>query len=463
MAYATTNPYTGEVVATFPTATSEQVEVAITRADHAYGSWRSTTAEHRGDILQRAADLLRGDHARYAGILTLEMGKLIGEAEAEVELSARILEYYARHGADALRPRFLHAEGFGDTDVALVNDPMGVIFTVEPWNFPYYQVVRVGAPLLMAGNTMLLKHASNVPQSALAMEGLLEEAGALEGVLTNVFTSHQASEQVLSDPRVRGVALTGSEGAGASIAALAAQNLKKSTLELGGADAYIVLEDAEVEKAAQWAVFGRHWNAGQVCCSAQRLIVLDSVYDHFLEVYRRGVQALVAGDPMDPATTLAPLSSAEAVDILRVQVAHARDEGATVEEIGAAVPDHGAFFRPTLVTDIPLDSDTASTEFFGPVSQLYRAADEEDAVRIANASPFGLGGSVFSRDIARAQRLARRLDTGMVYINQPTGVKADIPFGGTKRSGYGRELIDLGLMEFVNQKVVVVADIDGSF
>lgn len=463
MAYATTNPHTGEVVATFPTATAEDVDAAIARADAAFTTWRTTSPEHRADILQRAADLLRGDHTRYAGILTLEMGKLIGEAEAEVELSAKILEYYARHGAELLTPRYLHAEGFADTDVALVNDPMGVIFTVEPWNFPYYQVVRVGAPLMTAGNAMLLKHASNVPQSALAMQGLLEEAGAPEGLLTNVFIPHEASAQILADPRVRGVALTGSEGAGASIAALAAQNLKKSTLELGGSDAFVVLEDADVEKAAHWAVFGRHWNAGQVCCSAKRLIVVDSVYDHFLEVYRAGVSALVAGDPMDPETTLAPLSSAGAVETLRAQVAHAKEEGATVEEIGREVPEEGAFFRPTLLTDIPVDSDTARTELFGPVTQLYRATDEDDAVRIANSSPFGLGGSVFSSDIARAQALARRLDTGMVYINQPTGVRADIPFGGTRRSGYGRELIDLGLTEFVNQKVVVVSDIDGSF
>ncbi|WP_075891883.1 NAD-dependent succinate-semialdehyde dehydrogenase [Actinomyces provencensis] len=463
MAYATTNPHTGEVLATFPTATPEQIDAAIAGGDRAFRAWRATTAEHRAGILQRAADLLRGDHEHYAGILTLEMGKLIGEAEAEVELSAKILEYYARHGAELLGPRLLHAEGYGDTDVALVNDPLGVIYTVEPWNFPYYQVVRVGAPLLLAGNTMLLKHASIVPQAAQAMEGLMQEAGAPEGVLTNVFASHEASEQILADPRVRGVALTGSEGAGASIAAIAAQNLKKSTLELGGADAFIVLEDADVDKAAHWAVFGRHWNAGQVCTSSKRLIVVDSVYDHFLEVYREGVAELVAGDPMDPATTLAPLSSQEAVDILHVQVDHAKEEGATVEEIGRAVPDHGAFFRPTLLTDIPLDSDTAHTEFFGPVTQLYRAQDEDDAVSIANSSPFGLGGTVFSSDIARAQHLARRLDTGMVYINQPTGVKADIPFGGTKRSGYGRELVDLGLTEFVNQKVVVVSDIDGTF
>lgn len=463
MGYRTTNPYTGEVVAEFPTATAQDIERAITRADATFREWRGTSPEHRAEVLRSAAALLRSEHRRHAEILTLEMGKLIGESEAEVELTAKIFEYYADFGASLLAPRYLRAEGFGDQDVALVDDPMGVIFTVEPWNFPYYQIVRTTAPLVTAGNTVLLKHASNVPQAAAAFQDLLERAGAPRGLLTNVYASHEASAQILADPRVRGVALTGSESAGAVIAAEAAKNLKKSTLELGGADAFIVLEDADVEKAASWAVMGRHWNAGQVCVSSKRLIVADAVYDRFLEAYRSGVADLKAGDPMDPATTLAPLSSQKAADDLASQVGTAREEGVVVEEIGAPVPATGAFFRPTLLTDIPLGSRTASTEFFGPVTQLYRFHDEDEAVEIANSSPFGLGGSVFSRDVARAQRLARRLDTGMVYINQPTGVKADIPFGGVKHSGYGHELIDLGLKEFVNEKVVVVSDIDKAF
>nr|WP_263971467.1 aldehyde dehydrogenase family protein [Pseudoclavibacter chungangensis] len=249
----------------------------------------------------------------------------------------------------------------------------------------------------------------------------------------------------------------------AAIAALAAENLKKSTLELGGADAFIVLDDADVQKAADWAVFGRHWNAGQVCVSSKRLIVDDAVYDDFLARYREGVEALKAGDPLDPSTTLAPLSSQKAADDLAAQVVRAREEGVTVEAIGSPVPEQGAFYVPTLLTDIPEDGETFVTEFFGPVTQLYRATDEADAIRIANASPFGLGGSVFTNDPERGQRVSRALETGMVYINQPTGVKADIPFGGVKHSGYGHELIDLGITEFVNQKAVVVSDIDGSF
>ena len=441
MAYATTNPYTGETVKTFDTATPEEINQAINSTDAAFREWSQTPIEDRAALLSRAAEILRANKRDYAETLTLEMGKLIAEAEAEVELSAAILDYYAKFGAQHLAPRYLRAEGFGDQDVALVNDPLGVLYAVEPWNFPYYQVIRISAPQTLAGNTILLKHASNVPQSALRM----------------------VSEQILADPRVRGVALTGSEGAGGAIASIAGKNLKKSTLELGGADAFVVLEDAEVEKAAKWAAFGRHWNAGQVCVSSKRIIVVDAVYDRFLAEYKKHVAEFVAGDPMDPATTLAPLSSQTAADDVLKQVEAARAEGATVEAIGAEVPEQGAFVRPMLITNIPEGSETSQAEFFGPISQVYRAKDEDDAVRIANDTPFGLGGSVFSTDIERARKIARRIDTGMVFINQPTGVKADIPFGGVKRSGYGHELIDLGIKEFVNEKVVVVTDIDGSF
>lgn len=463
MAYATTNPFTGEVVKTFPTATEQDIDAAIAQADAAFQEWKKTSPEDRAAVLANAAAILRKNHREYAELLTLEMGKLIGEAEAEVELSAKMLDYYVKFGSELLAPRFLRAEGFADTDVQLVSDPLGVLFAVEPWNFPYYQVVRISAPQLTAGNTLVLKHASNVPQSALAMVDLFEKAGAPKGALTNVFASHEASAQIIADRRVRGVALTGSEGAGAAISSLASKNLKKSTLELGGADAFIVLDDANVQKAAEWAVFGRHWNGGQVCVSSKRLIVTDGVYDEFLRLYKEGVAKLVAGDPMDPQTTLAPLSSQQAADEITAKVEKARAEGVTIEEIGAPVPDQGAFIRPLLLTDIPVGSVTADTEFFGPVTQLYRATDADDAVRIANSSPFGLGGSVFSEDIHKAQEIARQLDTGMVYINQPTGVKADIPFGGVKNSGFGHELIDLGLKEFVNEKVVVNSDINGSF
>ena len=463
MQYATVNPYTGKTLKTFDFATDAQIDAALAKAHDTFLAWRETSLESRAAILQKAADLLRADARRYAEILTMEMGKIIGEAEAEVELCAQILEYYVQHGAAALAPRTLKAKGFADGDAQLIKEPLGVLFAIEPWNFPFYQVIRITAPQVTAGNVVVLKHAEIVPQSALAMVELFRQAGAPEGLLTNLFLTHEGASRVINDKRVKGIALTGSERAGSAVAAQAGKAMKKSTLELGGADAYIVLSDADVEKAARWAVFGRHWNAGQVCVSSKRIILEDAIYDRFMKVYREGVAALVAGDPMDPATQLAPLSSAAARDNLARQVEAAIAAGATAETLGAPVPTQGAFYQPTILTNIAKDNPAFHTEFFGPVSSIYRVANEEEAIAIANDSPYGLGGSVFSQDIARAKRVAGRIETGMVYINQPTGVKADLPFGGVKNSGYGHELIDLGLTEFVNEKLVVVTDIDGSF
>ena len=463
MQYATVNPYTGKTLKTFDFATDAQIDAALATAHQAFLSWRQTSLQSRAALLQRAADLLRKDARRYAEILTMEMGKIIGEAEAEVALCANILEYYVQHGAAPLAPRTLPAKGFADGDAQLVKEPLGVLLAIEPWNFPFYQVIRITAPQLTAGNVIVLKHAEIVPQSALAMVQLLRDAGAPEGLLTNLFLTHDGASRVINDKRVRGIALTGSERAGSAVAAQAGKAMKKSTLELGGADAYIVLSDAEVEKAARWAVFGRHWNAGQVCVSSKRIILEDAIYERFMKAYREGVAALVAGDPMDPATQLAPLSSAAARDNLARQVEAAVAAGAHAETLGKPVPTQGAFYQPTILTNIGKDNPAFHTEFFGPVSSIYRVANEEEAIAIANDSPYGLGGSVFSTDIARAKRVAAKIETGMVYINQPTGVKADLPFGGVKNSGYGHELIDLGLTEFVNEKLVVVSDIDGSF
>ena len=463
MQYATVNPYTGKTLKTFDFATDAEIDAALAKAHETFLAWRETSLESRAAILQKAADLLRADARRYAEILTMEMGKIIGEAEAEVELCANILEYYVQHGAEPLAPRTLKAKGFADGDAQLIKEPLGILFAIEPWNFPFYQVIRITAPQVTAGNVIVLKHAEIVPQSALAMVELFRQAGAPEGLLTNLFLTHDGASRVINDKRVKGIALTGSERAGSAVAAQAGKAMKKSTLELGGADAYIVLSDAEVEKAARWAVFGRHWNAGQVCVSSKRIILEDAIFDRFMKVYREGVAALKAGDPMDPATHLAPLSSAAARDNLARQVEAAIAAGATAETLGAPVPTQGAFYQPTILTNISKDNPAFHTEFFGPVSSIYRVANEEEAIAIANDSPYGLGGSVFSTDIARAKRVAGKIETGMVYINQPTGVKADLPFGGVKNSGYGHELIDLGLTEFVNEKLVVVTDIDGSF
>lgn len=463
MTFNTINPYTGEVVKTFPLISDDEVTAAIGRADDAFKGWRETDFATRAKVMQSAADILRRDVDTFAPILTLEMGKLLAEAKAEVELSAAIFEYYAKNAETLLKPQKLPVSDPAEGDAILVTEPLGVLLCIEPWNFPYYQIARIIAPQLSAGNTMLLKHASNVPQSALAFEKLMLEAGLPEGAFINLFVSHTQVPMILNDPRVRGVALTGSEAAGASVAATAGQALKKSTMELGGADAFIVLADADLEKTVKWAVFGRHWNGGQVCVSSKRMIVADEIYDDFLTAYKKGVAELRMGDPFDPATTLAPLSSQSAADDLKEKVKQAAAHGATVTPVDIDVPNQGAFVQPVILTDVGEDNPARYWEFFGPVSMIFRAKDEADAIRIANDSPFGLGGSVFTSDPAHGAEVARKVSTGMVFVNHPTMVKADLPFGGVRRSGYGRELLGLGINEFVNHKLIDVVDIDAAF
>ena len=463
MSYATVNPYTGETLKTFPEATDAEVNAAIASAHCAILQWRKTSFGERAKILQKAADLLRADLEEHAALLTLEMGKIIGEARAEVELSARIFEYYAQNAQKLLAPEKLPLRDAAEGEVWVTHEPLGVLLAIEPWNFPYYQIARIIAPQLSAGNTMLLKHASNVPQSAARFEKLMHAAGLPVGAFINLYPTRAQIEMILNDPRVHGVALTGSEEAGAVVAAQAARALKKSTLELGGSDAFVVLADADVDKAVKWAVFGRHWNAGQVCVSSKRIIVADEIYDEFMEKYIAGVAALKAGDPMDPATTLAPLSSQSAADLVRGKIAKAVAAGAKAQQVGPKVPVRGAFVQPTILTGVTDANPARLWEFFGPVSMIFRARDDDDAVRIANDTPFGLGGSVFSKDAKHARAVADRIETGMVFVNHPTMVKADIPFGGIKRSGYGRELIGLGIKEFVNHKVTGIVDIDAEY
>lgn len=462
MAYATTNPYTGKVVKTFPNATDAEVARTLDQAQAAFQTWSTAGFAARSQVLRKAADLLRARHTDYAKILTLEMGKLLAEAEAEVELSAQILEYYVENAEQLLAPEKLPSKHPSYTETWVEHVPQGILLTIEPWNFPYYQIVRIAAPQLAAGNVIVLKHASNVPQSAAAFEQLFREAGLPEGGFSSLYATREQINAIIEDPRVQGVALTGSEGAGAVVAAQAGAALKKSTMELGGADAFVVLADADLEKAAKWAVTGRHWNAGQVCCSSKRIIVVGEVYDRFLALYKAGVAKLKAGDPLDPSTDLAPLSSQGAADELNKQIQQAVAHGASVEVIGAEVPSQGAFVQPVLLS-MAEDNPAYRWEFFGPVSQVIRAKDEADAIRIANDSPFGLGGSVFTQDIKHGIEVAQKISTGMVYINHPTGVAADLPFGGVRRSGYGRELVGLGIKEFVNSKLIAVTDIDGAF
>jgi succinate-semialdehyde dehydrogenase/glutarate-semialdehyde dehydrogenase len=335
-----------------------------------------------------------------------------------------------------------------------------VLFGVQPWNFPYYQLARFAAPNLMAGNVVMVKHAGCVPQCAIAFEKLWLEAGAPAGAYTNLLISHDQVNRVIDDPRIKGVALTGSVEAGKSVAARAGQNLKKSTMELGGSDAFIVLEDADLDETVKWAVWAKMNNTGQCCVAAKRLIVVEELADRFLEKFQAALAALKPGDPMDEATTLGPLSTEAALVQLLGQVEQAVAKGAALVMGGKRIDRPGSFMQPTILTNIKPANPAFREEFFGPVALFFRVKNEDEAVALANDSDFGLGGSVFTRDVARGKRVASRIDTGMVFINHPTWTTPDLPFGGIKNSGYGRELSSLGIQEFVNKKLVRVASID---
>lgn len=457
MTYQSINPYNGTLLQTFEEFTGEQLETALATAETCFQTWRHTTFKERALIVAEVAALMNARVDALARLLTLEMGKRIDEARGEVEFSARILSYYAKNAERFLAPVKLHP-GVGAAHME--SSPIGVIFCVEPWNFPYYQLARVAGPHLMAGNILMVKHASNVPQSAIAFEKLWAEAGAPGGLYTNLPISHDQANQVVDDPRIKGVALTGSVAAGRSIAARAGKNLKPSSMELGGSDAFIVLEDADLENAVKWAVWGRMYNAGQTCCAAKRFIVVEELADKFLEKFQAAMAALEPGDPMDEKTTLGPLSTESALIGLLEQVDAAVAKGAKVLLGGKRIDRPGSFMAPTILTHIEPNNPAFRDEFFGPVAMFFRVKGEEAAIALANESDFGLGGSVFTKDIARGQRVASRVETGMMFINNIDWADADLPFGGIKNSGYGRELGDMGIQEFVNHKLVRTGDIE---
>ena len=451
MAYSSVNPFNGKLLQSFDQLTDKQLEEKLVAAENCYKTWKHTSYADRAKIVAKAAKLLGERVDEFAHTMTLEMGKRIDEARGEVKFSADILAYYAKNAE-----RFLAPEKLNPTigDAHMESSPIGVIFGVEPWNFPYYQLARVAGPHLMAGNVLVIKHAGCVPQCAIAFEKLFIDAGAPAGLYTNLLISHEQSDKVVDDDRIKGVALTGSVAAGRSIAARAGQNLKPSSMELGGSDAFIVLEDADLEHTIPWALWGRMYNTGQTCCAAKRFIVVDKIADKFLEKFSAALSALKAGDPLDEKTTLGPLSTESALVDLLKQVDSAVAHGARVLIGGKRVDRPGSFMQPTILTDVSPKNPAFRDEFFGPVAMFFRVKDEDEAIALANDSDFGLGGSVFTKDIERGRRVASRVDTGMMFVNNISWSDAELPFGGIKNSGYGRELGDMGIQEFVNKKLV---------
>ena len=457
MAYQSINPATGELVKNFDELTDAQLEAKLATAAKCFQSWKQKSFAERAAVIAKAAEILHAKADEFARIMTLEMGKRIGEARGEVEFSSNILAYYARNAERFLAPAKLNPS-IGEAHME--SSPIGVVFCVEPWNFPYYQLARVAGPHLMAGNVLVVKHAGCVPQCAIAFEKLLLDAGAPVGLYTNLLISHAQSDIVIDDPRVKGVALTGSVPAGRDIAARAGKNLKPSSMELGGSDAFIVLEDADLDHTIKWAVWGRMYNTGQTCCAAKQFIVVDKLADQFLERFSAALSALKAGDPKDEKTSLGPLSSEGALLQLLEQVKQAVAHGAKALIGGKRIDRPGSYMEPTILTEIKPDNPAFRDEFFGPVAMFFRVKDEDAAIALANDSDFGLGGSVFTRDAARGKRVASQIDTGMMFINNISWSDAELPFGGVKDSGYGRELGDMGIQQFVNKKLVRTAALE---
>ena len=454
MSIQTVNPNTNKTVKSFEEMTEKSVDAKVAKAQIAFTDWKETSYQQRADLLHKVATLMRVKKSDLAKTITLEMGKLLAQAEGEIDLSADILDYYADHGETFLADKVLNPE-YGTAIIR--NSPIGVLLGVMPWNFPFYQVARFAAPNIMVGNTILLKHASIVPQCAAAIEELFAEAEAPEGLYTNLFIPGHRASVLVADKRIKGVSLTGSEEAGASVAMEAGKHLKKVVLELGGNDVFIILEDADMDKTVDWAV------VGQCCVASKRFIAVEAIADEFIQKFKDKLSKMQVGDPMDPATELGPLSSEAAAVHLADQVKRSVDGGAKVLLGGKRADCEGAFMEPTILTDLKPGIAAYHEELFGPVASIYVVKDEQAAIDLANDSDFGLGGSVFTQDIERGKRIADQIDTGMVFINHPTWTQADLPFGGTKRSGFGRELSELGIHEFVNKKLIRVSGLNDPF
>jgi succinate-semialdehyde dehydrogenase/glutarate-semialdehyde dehydrogenase len=447
--YAVVNPATGETLATYDTFTDAQVEEALTAAADEYRDWSQRPVAERAELIRRVAELHRERRDELAAIIVREMGKPLAAAYAEVDFAADITEFYADNAETITADQPLKIVGEGTAVIRKA--PIGVLLGIMPWNFPYYQVARFAAPNLVIGNTILLKHAPQCPESAAAIEKMYLDAGLPQGAYVNVYVTNDQAATIIADPRVQGVSVTGSERAGAAVAELAGRNLKKVALELGGSDPFILLSTDDLDAAITAAVDARLDNNGQSCNAPKRFIVVDGLYDAFLEKFTAAMKSQVVGDPFADDTTVGPLSSLLAAERLAAQVDQAVEQGATLVTGGTR---DGAYYTPTVLADVTPEMSVYREELFGPASVVYKVADEDEAVRLANDTSYGLGSYVFTTDPEQADRVANKIDAGMVYVNVTLADSPELPFGGVKRSGTSREMGLLAADEFVNKKLV---------
>lgn len=454
------NPATNKVEKEFDLLTDEQASGLVEKAHKTYLSWRNTSISERSELFMKIASLLKEKKEEMARLCSIEMGKLLKAAIGEVELCASIFEYYAKNAEDFLKDQPMKVS----TGKAFLSfSPIGVVLSIQPWNFPYYQVARSAAPIMMAGNCYILKHASNIPQCAAAMEQIIKEAGAPEGLFTKLYISESQTDELISNEYITSVTFTGSERAGSSIASSAGKVVKKTVLELGGSDPFIVLEDADLDTAVEMAAMERLDNAGQVCTSPKRIIVMESVAEEFIQKAKAMYEKVKIGDPLDEDTQLPPLVKVDAMEKVLKQVEDTVKAGAKLVYGGKKLDSEGAFMQPTILTGIKPDMVAYKEEIFGPVLCIYPVKDVEEAIHLANDTRYGLGATILTKDEENGIKIARQIESGMVYINKVTTTHPELTFGGTKNSGYGRELSEEGLKEFVNKKLIRISSPDADY
>lgn len=446
------NPYNQEMLASFEEMTPEEIDGAIGKAEEGFQSWKKTSFAQRSALLKRVAELYRERKEGLALLMAQEMGKKLEHGRAEIELVAEIFDFYADEGETILAPKELNTR---DGEGLLINQPVGIIYGIQPWNFPFYQPARCTAPNLIAGNVVLTKHASNVPQCAKAFEQIMKDAGTPEGVYTNLVVSARNAGAIIDDDRVQGVSFTGSNMGGAKVAEQAGRNVKKTVMELGGVDPFIVLEDADIEKTAAYLAMTKMLCSGQICISPKRIILVESIADAFLDRVKEHLSALEAGDPTQEGAHYGPLCTEKAAKQVEAQIQESVEGGATLLLGGKR---NGAFIEPTILTNIPKGTPASDDEIFGPVANVFVVKDEAEAIRVANDSLFGLGASVYTSNEARGYGVAEQLEAGTAFVNHMSWTYSSMPMGGVKKSGYGRELGHLGIKEFVNEKLIRTFD-----